>query len=138
MKTPIPRVCLYLVLFAQSMWLCCLPLVAQTTNEDFSVIGENVVRLLNSGDAAKFAAEVAPKFDDWLAIRSTNLITNGEDPVAGFRQQAERTRKEIETSARQLLERANAVGAGGTGVKYKLRSATSKFVGSTRYPTLQR
>src|SRR5262245_11283338 len=122
MKTPIGRDCSFLVLF---VWLCCQPLVAQTTNEDFSVIGESVARLLNSADAVKFAEEVTPKFEDWQAIRSTNLIVNGEDPVAGFRQQAQMTRKEIETSARQLLERATAMGVDGMRVKYQLKGATS-------------
>jgi len=100
-------------------------------------VGDCMVRLLNSGDATTFADAVAPRFSDWQAIGSTNLITKGEDPVAEFQKQSERIRKEIESSARQALEQATALGVGGTRVKYRLKSAQVKFVGSTRYSTLQ-
>jgi thiol-disulfide isomerase/thioredoxin len=126
--------------FLTLLWLLpqSLTQAATTINEDFSVVGQSVVRLLNTGDAAKFAEEVATSFADWQAVRSTNLIVNGEDPVAGFEKQAERTRTEIETSARKVLERASALGVDGKRVKYQLKEATSKFVRTTRYPSLQR
>src|SRR5262245_55962940 len=82
---------------------------ADGTNEDFSAIGKAVVRLLQSGDAASFAAEMAPTSNDWLAVLSTNVTAFQTDPAGRAKSMAVYQRQRIEQAARQLLAKATVL-----------------------------
>src|SRR5262249_43148113 len=67
------------------------------TNEDFSVVSQAVVKLLETGDAPAFARALSPIAEDWLAAGSTNQAAQ-KSIDAG--------RAGLEMSARELLGRA--------------------------------
>ena len=79
------------------------------TNGDFSALGKSVVTLLQSHDAARFAAEVAPTIEDWQSTLFTNATDQNPNPIAGFRQSAEYQRTKIEQGAKQLLAKIDSL-----------------------------
>ena len=64
--------------FLAALFLCVLVSPAPAaiseagTNEDFSAVSNSVVKLLQSRDTARFAAELSPAIEDWQSILSTN------------------------------------------------------------------
>src|ERR1700690_2287952 len=81
----------------------------EPTNGDFSAVGGAVVKLLQSRDTARFARELAPSIEDWQAILSTNPAEREPDPLKGFRAHTDYQRQKVETSAKELLAKADAL-----------------------------
>jgi thiol-disulfide isomerase/thioredoxin len=101
--------------FLAALCLCLLlspapaALSGAATSEDFSAVGNAVVKLLQSRDTARFAAEMSPAIEDWESIASTNAARQNPDPLAGFRQSAGRDRQQLEQGAKQLLAQADSL-----------------------------
>jgi thiol-disulfide isomerase/thioredoxin len=107
------------------------------TNEDFSALSKEVVELLQSRDCERFAKEVAPRFEDWQAIRSTNAEAGGPDALDGFRSSTEFQRRTVEESARQVLVKADMLHLDFSKGPLQGEVVPQKVLGSTHYPTLQ-
>src|SRR5215475_3079056 len=81
----------------------------EPTNGEFTNVSKAVVQLLQSGDTARFAAEMSPSMADWKSILSTNLSATGEDPLKGYENTTRYEREKVESSAKALLARAAAL-----------------------------
>ena len=106
------------------------------TNEDFSAVGKSVVKLLQSRDTARFAAEMSPAIEDWQSILSTNAAGQNPDPLAGFRQSAEHDRQKIEQGAKQLLAQADSLHLDFSKGSLRTQVIPPGHSGNTRYPAL--
>lgn len=73
---------------------------------ELSELGTNVLELLQSGAAVHFAKSAAPALDDFKSILSTNPAVPSTDPLAPFRSLTETKRRQIERSAKEVLDRA--------------------------------
>ena len=107
------------------------------TNEDFSVVSQAVVELLQSHDTARFAAAMSPSIEDWKAMLSTNLPATGVDPLKGFQNTVPYQRQKMEASARALLARADALHLDFSRGELHARVVPPKYLGTTHYPSLQ-
>ncbi len=79
-----------------------------TTNQDYNLLGEQVLRLLESRDIDRFANELAPSINDWRSVRSTNAAAppNAEDPLGpGFEKGLNRQRRQVADSARLAVSK---------------------------------
>ena len=81
----------------------------EPTKEEFAPVAKAVVELLQSKDAARFASAMAPKIEDYQAFLTTNKTINGEDPLKSIEKSLEYQRKNLETSTKAVLERAEAL-----------------------------
>jgi thiol-disulfide isomerase/thioredoxin len=104
------------------------------TNEDFSAVSKSVVELLQSRDTARFAAAMSPAIEDWQSILSTNAAGQTPDPLAAFRQSAERDRQQIEQGAKQLLAKADSLRVDFSKGNLRAQVIPPKYLGNTRYP----
>ena len=111
--------------------------VMHGSDEDFSAVSQAVVTLLQTRDAAGFAAALAPKAEDWRAILSTNLPPTGEDPLKGFQKSAPRQRQQLEASAQAFLAQAEALHLDFSRGDLHARIVPPRFLGITHYPSLQ-
>jgi thiol-disulfide isomerase/thioredoxin len=107
------------------------------TNEDFSVVSRAVVELLQSRDAARFASAMCPSIEDWTAVRSPNLPATGVDPLKGFQNSVPYQRQQLESSAKALLSRADALHLDFSKGELHARVVPPKYLGTTHYPSLQ-
>ena len=107
------------------------------TNEDFSVVSRAVVELLQSRDPARFADALSPSIEDWKAMVSTNLPATGEDPLKGFQNTVRYQRQQLESSAKALLARAEALHLDFSRGNLHSRIIPPKYLGTTHYPSLQ-
>ena len=135
----------------QNRFLCCLTCLflcllwprscgaapAMGTNEDFSVVSRAVVELLQSHDTARFADALSPSIGDWKAMASTNLPATGEDPLKGFQDTVRNQRQQMESSAKTLLARAEALHLDFSRGNLHSRVVPPKYLGTTHYPGLQ-
>ncbi len=126
-----------------SVLFLCVPVLsvpaaapAAGTNEDFSAVSQSVVKLLQSRDTARFAAELSPTFEDWQSIASTNAARQNPDPLAGFHQSAERARQIIEQGAKQLLTQADSLHLDFSQGSLRAQVSPPRFLGQTRYPAI--
>jgi thiol-disulfide isomerase/thioredoxin len=125
--------------FLAALFLCVLvsPSLAATpvagTNEDFSAVSNSVVKLLQSRDTARFAAELTPAIEDWQSILSTNAARQNPDPLAGFRQSAEYDRQRIEQGAKQLLARADSLHVDFSKGNLRAQVIPPRHLGTTHY-----
>jgi thiol-disulfide isomerase/thioredoxin len=109
----------------------------EPTNGEFAAVSKAVVQLLQTGDTARFAAEMSPSMADWKSILSTNLPPTGEDPLKGYENTTRYQREKVELSAKELLARAAALRLDFSKSELKARIVTQNTVGSMRYPNLQ-
>jgi thiol-disulfide isomerase/thioredoxin len=107
------------------------------TNEDFSAVSQAMVELLQSHDTARFARELAPTVEDYRAILSTNLPVKGEDPLKGFQNTVPNQRQKLESSAKALLARAEALHLDFSRGDLHPRVVAPKYLGTTHYSNLQ-
>jgi len=107
------------------------------TNEDFSAVSAAVVTLLQTRDAAGFAAALAPRFEDWKSIHSTNTVTHDPDPLSGFKDSSAAMRAEVEQSATALIAQADKLHLDFSNAALHARIVPPRWLGSTHYPTLQ-
>ena len=107
------------------------------TNEDFSTVSQAVVELLQSHDAARFAAAMSPSIEDWKAMLSTNLPVKDEDPLEGFQNTVRYQRQQLESGAKALLARADALHLDFSKGELHPRVVPPTHLGTTHYPSLQ-
>ena len=107
------------------------------TNADFSAVSQAVVELLQHRDTARFAAAMSPSLDDWKAVLSTNLPTAGQDPLKGFQNTVQYGRQKMESGAKALLARADALHLDFSRGELHARVVPPKYLGTTHYPSLQ-
>ncbi len=78
-----------------------------TVEQNFTEVGEAVVRLLQNGDTAGFAKALAPSIADWRAAISTNRVAKGNDPLGpDFQKSLDQQQHKLEASAKRLLAKA--------------------------------
>ena len=119
-------------------WQSGMAAPAQTTDQELRPIGEAVVRLMESGDAKKFADVVTPSLKDWLAVRSTNTISKTEDPLgAGFQKQLDYSRQRAEASAQYALSKAAEFGLEPSRLKFRVKEIPPRNIGSFRNQNIQ-
>jgi thiol-disulfide isomerase/thioredoxin len=106
------------------------------TNEDFSAISKAVVELLKTGNVTNFASAIAVEGKDWESILSTNPIMREPDPIKGFRASSEPQRKQIESSARQALAKADQLHLDFSKGDLSAEAVPPPMLGSVRYPSL--
>jgi len=99
-------------------------------------VGKSVVKLLQSRDTARFAAEMSPAIEDWQSVLSTNAARQTPDPLAGFRQTAGRERKRLEEGAKQLLARADSLHLDFSKGSLQAQVIPPGNLGRTRYPSI--
>jgi thiol-disulfide isomerase/thioredoxin len=107
------------------------------TADEFSVLANAALELLQSGATARFAGTVAPSLDDWKSILSTSLPTKGEDPLAPFRNSGPFLRRTVEMSGREVLSRASALHLDFSKGDWRAQVVLPKRFGRTRYNALQ-
>jgi thiol-disulfide isomerase/thioredoxin len=137
--------------FFQNRFTCCLTCLflslllpptygaapVMGTNEDFSAVSRAVVELLQNHDTARFADALSPSIEDWKAMVSTNLPATGEDPLKGFQNSVRYQRQQMESSAKALLARAEALHLDFSRGNLHSRVIPPKYLGTTHYPSLQ-
>jgi thiol-disulfide isomerase/thioredoxin len=109
----------------------------EPTNDEFIAVSKAVVQLLQSGDTARFAAEMSPSIADWKSLLSTNLPVTSEDPLKGYENTTRYQREKVESSAKELLARAAALHVDFSKSDLKARIVAPNTMGSMRYPNLQ-
>lgn len=107
------------------------------TNENFSVVSRAVVELLQNHDAARFADALSPSIEDWKAIVSTHLPATSEDPLKDFQNSVRYQHQQMESSAKALLARAEALHLDFSKGNLNSRVIPPKYLGTTHYPSLQ-
>ena len=117
----IELLCLVLVLLFLTASASCAE--TGSTSQDFSVLGERILKLLASGDARSFAGEITPTLKDYRSTRSTNApAPKGEDPLAGFETALGHQRKKVGESAQRVLEQAARLGINSSNVHFKVKA----------------
>jgi hypothetical protein len=106
------------------------------TNEDFSAVSKSVVKLLQSRDTARFAAELSPAIEDWQSILSTNATSKDPDPLAGFRRSSESQRQRVEQGAKQLLAKADSLHVDFSKGNLRAQVTPPEYLGNTHYPDI--
>ncbi len=106
------------------------------SNEDFTAVSKAVVKLLQSRDTARFAAELSPSIEDWQSLLPANAAVRTPDPLAGIRQSTEHQRQIIEQSAKQLLAKADSLRLDFSKGNWRAEAVPPRALGSTRYPGL--
>jgi len=81
----------------------------EPTKEEFAPVAKAVVELLQNKDAARFASVFAPRIEDYQASLTTNKTINGGDPLKSIEKSLDYERKKVETSAKGVIERAEAL-----------------------------
>ncbi len=109
----------------------------QPAPNELSELGKDVIELLRSGDAARFATNVVATAQDRMSIRSTNLSLKDEDPLKGFQKASDYERRRIQSSAKAVLEKAAALHLDFAKGEWHPRVIVPKHFASTRYPGLQ-
>jgi hypothetical protein len=111
-------------------------LKADTNNQDFSPVGEAVVRLIEGQDAKKFADEIAPSLKDWRSVQSTNAVVKEGDPLGpGFERGLAIRRKEMAANAERLLEKARSLGL--SQVRFRVKGVTAQTISTYHHPQVQ-
>jgi thiol-disulfide isomerase/thioredoxin len=106
------------------------------TNEAFSAVSKAVVKLLQSRDAAQFAAELSPSVEDWQSILSTNPAIRSPDAPVNLRQRADHDRQVMEQSAQQLLAKADSLHLDFSKGNLRAEAVPPPGLGSTHYPSI--
>jgi thiol-disulfide isomerase/thioredoxin len=115
--------------------LCALllPLVAESAEPDnqpkgneFDAVGEAVVKLLQSHDAAGFATNLAVGAEDWLSILSSNLPAADAEKVKSFAKGSGYQR--VESSAKGALTRADSLKLDFSKAAWSFRVDLPKFL----------
>lgn len=81
----------------------------QPQSDEFDPVGEAVVKLLQSHDAARFATNIAVSAEDWLSVVSSNLPAADAEKIKGFAKGSGYNRQRLETSAKGVLARADSL-----------------------------
>jgi len=115
------------------------PLAAvDSTNQAFTVVGECVVRLLETREAERFANELSPSIQDWRSVQATNLPPTGLDPLGSeFQSGLEERRRAIANSAKQVLEMGDNYGLGSSQIHFRLKDVPPKRTGYFGLPGIQ-
>ena len=110
----------------------------KTTADEFLPIGEAAVRLLESGDAKKFADEIVPSLKDWQSVRSTNMVSKVADPLgADFQKSLDHSRRRAEAAAQNVLSKAAAFGLEPSRMKFRVKEIPSASLSSFRNQNIQ-
>jgi thiol-disulfide isomerase/thioredoxin len=108
---------------------------ASSTNEDFSSISKAVVELLKTRDATNFANSIAVDGKDWDSILSTNPVLREPDPTKGLRAASAFQRKQLQSSASQLLAKADQLHLDFSKGQLSVEPVPP-LLGNVRYPNL--
>jgi len=132
---------LFLTLFAPQSPAADLPPQPpkkyQPAPDEFAGLGNAVMELLRSGNAARFATNLSATTGDWKSILSTNIPAQAEDPLKGFQNTSDYQHQKIESSARTVLQKMAALHLDFTNGDWQSHEILPKHFGSTRYPSLQ-
>jgi hypothetical protein len=79
------------------------------TNEDFSAISQSIIKLLQSHDAARFAAEVAPTAGDYQSALGPNTPSENAEFMTNYQKTSEFQRQKVEQTAQALLAKADSL-----------------------------
>jgi thiol-disulfide isomerase/thioredoxin len=110
----------------------------ETTVEELRTVGEAVVRLLETGDAKRFADEIVPSLKDWQSVRSTNMISKIADPLGpDFRKSLDYSRQRAEAAAQNVLVKAAAFGLEPSQMKFRVKEIPSGNLSSFRNQNIQ-
>jgi hypothetical protein len=96
-----------------------------------------VTHLIEDRNTAGFAARLAPVFADWQSILSTNMLSGDANPLEPFRERVEGDRRRLESSAKELLARSDGLQVDFSKERWNAQAVPPKFLGATRYTTLQ-
>jgi thiol-disulfide isomerase/thioredoxin len=81
----------------------------QATNGEFDVIGQAVLDLLQSKDAARFAANVSTSEADWNSLITTNMTDEEKASVSRLAKGARDSASSLESAGKSLLNRADSL-----------------------------
>jgi thiol-disulfide isomerase/thioredoxin len=104
--------------------------------EDFSAVSNCVVTLLQSGDTARFAAELTPSIENWQSILSSNAAGESPDPLAYYRRSVPYDRQTVEQGAKQLVARARSLHVDFSKWNYRVQIIPPENLGKMRYTGL--
>jgi thiol-disulfide isomerase/thioredoxin len=109
----------------------------EPADQDFAPAARAVVELLKDKDSAKFASTLAPSLEDWRAALSTNHSNTGENKLGpSFQKSLERTKNEVEATAKRLLAKAAELKLDFSEAKISARTKAPP-IGSMRRDDLQ-
>jgi thiol-disulfide isomerase/thioredoxin len=111
-----------------------------TTNLDFNLLGEQVLRLLDDRDVNRFANEITPSIQDWRSVRPTNIAVtaNGEDLLGpSFEKGLDRPKRQVVESAQLVLEIATRLGVSPSRVRFCFKEASAKTTGTYHDPRIE-
>jgi thiol-disulfide isomerase/thioredoxin len=109
----------------------------QSTNGEFNVVGAAVIELLQSRDPIGFAQALAPTIEDFRAILSTNVIVKPADPLKEIQSMADHDRQQVETSAKELLAKAEALHLDFSKGKIPFQIKGQYYLGMRRWTDMQ-
>lgn len=104
---------------------------------ELSELGTNVTELLQNGAAVHFAKSVAPTFEDFKSILSTNPAAPSGDALAQFRSLAETKRRQIELSAKAVLDWAAQLKLDFSQGDWQARALPPQSSSLVDFPNLQ-
>ena len=81
----------------------------QPKGDEFDRVGEAVVKLLQSHDAAGFATNIGVGAEDWLSVVSSNLPAADAEKIKSFGKGSGYNRQRLESSAKGVLSRADSL-----------------------------
>ncbi|EEF60943.1 TlpA family protein disulfide reductase [Pedosphaera parvula] len=127
-------------LFMLSLLFLSAPIHADTppVNAELSVLGRQVLKLLQIHDAEQFSTNVAASLQDWRKVQSASTMVTKENPLnPAFEKHLERQRMVIAESARIVLAQAKRLGLDSAQVHFTFKEARSSQAGTTRNPLIQ-
>jgi len=124
-------------LLTSALWAIAAAL-PDTVEQNFAEVGEAVARLLQSGDTAGFAKELAPSIADWRAAISTNRVTKGNNPLGpDFQKSLDQQGHNLEASAKRLLAKAAELKLDFARAQITAKPKPLRVLGSARYLDVQ-
>lgn len=81
----------------------------QAAPNEFDSLGKAVVQLLQTRDAGTFATNRSVTAEDWQSMVSTNMTAEEQERIASYGKGVSHNRQQLESSAKALLARAEAL-----------------------------
>jgi thiol-disulfide isomerase/thioredoxin len=104
---------------------------------EFEPVGQAVVELLQSRDAARFAKALSPTVEDYHAVVSTNRLAGNEDPSKAMQMTQAFQRKKVQDSAKAVLARLDALHVTFTNGNWRAIASMPSQFGQRHWDNLQ-
>jgi len=105
----------------------------RATNGEFDVIGQVVLDLLQSKDAARFAANVSVSEADWNSLITTNMTDEEKASVSRLAKGARDNASSLESAGKSLLSRADSLHLDFSKNHWRFQIVPPNYVGNVYF-----